>query len=65
MTPRERDVMRLVVTGRLNKQIAFDLGVVEQTIKVHRGHIMRKMQARTFADLIGIASRLGIPTAKH
>jgi FixJ family two-component response regulator len=63
LTPREREVLAHVVTGRLNKQIAADLGTVEKTIKVHRGRIMAKMAARSLADLVRIAERLGIPPA--
>lgn len=52
LTPRERQVVREVAKGRLNKQIAFDLGIAEVTVKVHRGNAMRKMQARSVGDLI-------------
>jgi FixJ family two-component response regulator len=61
LTPREREVLGHVVAGRLNKQIAGDLGTVEKTIKVHRARIMEKMAARSLADLVRIAERLGIP----
>jgi FixJ family two-component response regulator len=61
LTPREREVFGQVVAGRLNKQIAGDLGTVEKTIKVHRARIMEKMAARSLADLVRIAERLGIP----
>jgi FixJ family two-component response regulator len=60
LTPRERDVMAWVVSGRLNKQIAGELGTSEITIKVHRGHVMRKMQADSVADLVRMAGRLGV-----
>jgi FixJ family two-component response regulator len=60
LTPREREVLGQVVAGRLNKQIAADLGTVEKTIKVHRGRIMEKMAVRSLADLVRIAERLGI-----
>jgi FixJ family two-component response regulator len=64
LTPREREVLVHVVAGRLNKQIAADLGTVEKTVKVHRARIMAKMAVRSLADLVRIAERLGIaPTA--
>jgi FixJ family two-component response regulator len=57
---REREVMAHVVAGMLNKQVANELGTTEKTIKVHRGHIMQKMGAKSFADLVRAAERLGI-----
>jgi FixJ family two-component response regulator len=57
LTPREREVMALVVTGRLNKQVAFDLGIAEKTIKIHRARVMEKMKARSLADLIHFADK--------
>jgi FixJ family two-component response regulator len=60
LTTREREVMALVVTGRLNKQIAADLNVSEVTVKVHRGQVMRKMQTRSLAELVRMADKLGI-----
>jgi FixJ family two-component response regulator len=60
LTPRERDVMALVVRGLLNKQIAFELGTVEKTIKVHRARVMEKMQVESLAELVRIAERVGI-----
>jgi FixJ family two-component response regulator len=60
LTPREREVMALVVSGMLNKQIAFELGTVEKTIKVHRARVMEKMQVESFADLVRLAARVGI-----
>ena len=59
LTPRERTVMRLVVAGWRNKQIAGEIQTSEATVKVHRTNLMRKMQASSLADLIGMAGRLG------
>jgi FixJ family two-component response regulator len=64
LTARERDVMALVVTGMLNKQIAGDLNVSEVTVKVHRGQVMRKMQATSLAELVRMADKLGIAASK-
>ncbi|MEJ8826409.1 response regulator [Variovorax humicola] len=61
LTAREREVLAAVVKGRLNKQIAGDLGIVEQTVKFHRARIMERMQARTVAELMHIAARLAVP----
>jgi len=61
LTPREEEVMAWVVTGLLNKQIARELGISEETVKVHRGHAMRKMQADSVAELVRMSERLGIP----
>jgi RNA polymerase sigma factor (sigma-70 family) len=58
LTPREREVMALVVAGRRNKEIASEIGVSEITVKVHRGQVMRKMRPRSLADLIRMADRL-------
>jgi RNA polymerase sigma factor (sigma-70 family) len=63
LTPREREVLVHVVAGRLNKQIAADLGTVEKTIKVHRARIMEKMAVRSLADLVRVAERLGVSSA--
>jgi FixJ family two-component response regulator len=60
LTPREREIMEYVVSGRLNKQIAAALGLSEITVKAHRGHVMRKMQAKSVADLVRMADRLGV-----
>ncbi len=60
LTPREREVLAALAAGKLNKQIAADLGVVEQTIKFHRARVMERMQARTVAELMHIAAQLGI-----
>jgi FixJ family two-component response regulator len=64
LSKRERDVMVLVVQGLMNKQVAFELGISEITVKAHRGRVMDKMQATTFVDLVNMASRLGISTAR-
>ena len=61
LTPRERAIMSLVVTGRRNKQIAYEIAASEATVKAHRTNLMRKMQASSLADLIAIAGRLGLP----
>jgi FixJ family two-component response regulator len=61
LTARERDVFALVVTGRMNKEIASELGTAEQTIKQHRGRVMQKLGARSVADLVHFAERLAPP----
>ncbi|MGB7098242.1 MAG: response regulator [Xanthobacteraceae bacterium] len=60
LTPREREVITHVIAGKLNKQIAADLGTVEKTVKVHRGRIMKKLAIRSIADLVRLAERAGI-----
>jgi len=58
LTPREREVLPLLVNGLLNKQAAFELGITEYTVQIHRGHIMRKMEADSFATLVKLAAKL-------
>jgi FixJ family two-component response regulator len=65
LTPREREVLPLVADGLLNKQAAAALGISEVTLQVHRGHIMRKMAAGSFAELVRMASKLGITESTH
>ena len=57
LTPREHEVFILVVSGMLNKQIAFDLGISEKTVKVHRARVMNKMKAKSLADLVRMAEK--------
>src|SRR5579864_5274049 len=64
LTPREREVLPLVVSGLLNKQIAAEIGTSEATVKVHRGQLMRKMGADSLAELVRLAERIGIPNTK-
>jgi FixJ family two-component response regulator len=60
LTPREREVMALVVSGRMNRQIANELGTSEVTVKIQRGQVMRKMQAESLAELVGMAAKIDI-----
>ena len=63
LSRREQEVMALVVTGRLNKQVGHELGISEITVKAHRGRVMRKMGAGALADLVNMAAKLGLPPA--
>jgi len=63
LTAREREVMMLVTAGLMNKQIAAEIGIAEITVKIHRGHIMRKMAAKSLADLVKMAQLLEIQRA--
>jgi FixJ family two-component response regulator len=60
LTPRERQIMSLVTAGLMNKQVADKVGISEMTVKIHRGHVMRKMDTKTLADLVLIAENLGV-----
>ena len=60
LSRREQEVMALVVSGLLNKQVGFELGISEITVKAHRGQVMRKMKAGSLADLVNMAARLSV-----
>jgi FixJ family two-component response regulator len=60
LTPREQEVMTLVASGLMNKQVAAEMGLAEITVKIHRGHVMKKMGARSLADLVRMADQLGV-----
>jgi FixJ family two-component response regulator len=64
LTPREREVMTLVSSGLMNKQVAAEMGLAEITVKIHRGHVMKKMGARSLADLVRMADLLGVRRTK-
>jgi FixJ family two-component response regulator len=64
LTAREQEVMKLVISGLLNKQIAAELTITEDTVKFHRGHVMRKMHAESLADLVRMAENLGVRSNK-
>lgn len=64
LTPREREILPLLTNGLLNKQAAFELGITEYTVQIHRGHIMRKMEADSFATLVKIATKLKLEPAE-
>ena len=65
LTPREREVLRHIIAGKLNKQVAAELGIVEKTIKVHRARVMKKMNVQSLAELVRMAEHAGIKPAPH
>lgn len=65
LTPRERQVFSLIVRGKINKQIAYELGTTERTVKAHRHEVMEKMQVNSLAELVSIAERLGLLHPRH
>ena len=65
LTPRERQVFNLIVRGKINKQIAYELGTTERTVKAHRHEVMEKMQVNSLAELVSIAERLGLLDSRH
>jgi len=65
LTPREREILALVVAGLMNKQVAAEIGIAEITVKIHRGHIMKKMGAKSLADLVRMAEVLGVRRMNH
>ena len=64
LTPREQQVLPLLIRGLLNKQAAWELGITEYTVQIHRGHIMRKMEADSFATLVKLASKLNLKSSE-
>jgi FixJ family two-component response regulator len=65
LTPREREILPMLASGLLNKQVAYELGITEYTVQLHRGHIMRKMEADSFAALVGMADKVRLQLPPH